>query len=73
MREIDDGEFAADLAITREEYDSRWAKQYAAYYRVSADSVRPRYAIPVASLQQGFKNVPLAAADFSCTQRTLPP
>lgn len=66
MQEIDDGEFAADLAITREEYNSRWAEDHAAFYRVTADSVRPRYAIPVARLQQGFKDVPLAAADFSC-------
>ncbi len=68
MQEIDDGTFTADLAITREEYDSRWAERHAAYYRVTADSVRPRYAIPVASLQQGLKDVPLAAADFSCRQ-----
>ncbi|MBW8897931.1 MAG: hypothetical protein JF619_07420 [Massilia sp.] len=67
MQEIDDGEFAADLAITREEYNSRWAEDDAAYYRVTADSARPRYAIPVARLQQGFKDVPLVAADFSCS------
>jgi len=66
MQEIDDGEFAADLAITREEYDSRWVDEFADYYRVTVDSVRPRYAIPVARLQQGFKDMSLAAADFSC-------
>jgi hypothetical protein len=66
MQEIDDSEFAADLAITREEYDSRWVDEFADYYRVTADSVRPRYAIPVARLQQGFKDMSLAAADFSC-------
>ena len=66
MQEIDDGAFATDLAITREEYDSRWAQDYAAFYRVTADSVRPRYAIPVARLQQRLKDMPLAAADFSC-------
>ena len=71
MQEIDDREFAADLAITREEYDSRWAEESADYYRVTADSVRPRYAIPVARLQQGLKDVPLAAADFSC-RRPVP-
>ncbi|MCC2971718.1 hypothetical protein [Massilia sp. IC2-476] len=70
MREIEDGDFAADLAITREEYDSRWAERHASFYRVSADSVRPRYAIPVAGLQQRLKNLPLAAADFSCTKQT---
>jgi len=69
MQEIDDGAFAADLAIAREEYDSRWAERYAAFYRVAGDSVRPRYAIPVAGLQQGFKHLPLALADFSCTKR----
>jgi len=69
MQEIDDGEFAADLAITREEYDTRWAEQYAAFYRVTAESVRPRYVIPVARLQQGFKDVPLVSTDFSCSQR----
>jgi hypothetical protein len=72
MQEIDDREFATDLAITRAEYDSRWADEFADYYRVTADSVRPRYAIPVARLQQGFRDVPLAAADFSC-MRPLPP
>lgn len=66
MQEIDYAAFAADLAIPRDEYDSRWAERYAAYYRVSADSVRPRYAIPIARLQQGLKDVPLRAADFSC-------
>jgi hypothetical protein len=66
MREIDDSRFAADLAITREEYDSRWAEDYAAFYRVTADSVRPRYEIPVARLQQGLKDKALAAADFDC-------
>ena len=34
MQEIDDGEFADDLAIAREEYDSLWALRHAAYYRV---------------------------------------
>jgi hypothetical protein len=72
MQEIDDRAFGADLTMTREEYGSRWAEDYADYYRVTADSVRPRYAIPVARLQQGFKDVPLAAADFSC-MRPLPP
>lgn len=43
IQEIDDGEFADDLAIAREEYDSRWALRHAAYYRVATDSVRPRY------------------------------
>lgn len=66
MREIDDSQFAADLAIPREEYDHRWAGQFAAFYRNTADSVRPRYEIPVALLQQRFKDVPLAAGDFSC-------
>lgn len=66
MQDIDDREFATDLAITREEYDSRWVDEFADYYRVTADSVRPRYAIPVARLQQGFKDGALAAADFSC-------
>ena len=69
MQEIDDGEFAADLGITREEYDSRWAEQHAAYYRVSAESVRPRYAIPLARLQQGLADLPLVSADFSCPRR----
>jgi hypothetical protein len=73
MREFDDGEFAADLAITREEYDSRWAEDYAAYYRVTADRIRPRYAIPVAGLQQGLKDTPLAVADFSCNRRAPKP
>jgi hypothetical protein len=73
MREFDDGEFAADLAITREEYDSRWADDYAAYYRVTADSIRPRYAIPVAGLQKGLMDTPLAAADFSCNRRAPKP
>jgi hypothetical protein len=68
MQEIDYGEFAADLAITREEYNSRWAEEYAAFYRVTADGVRPRYAIPVARLQQRLKDLPMAAADFSCRQ-----
>jgi hypothetical protein len=68
MQEIDYGEFAADLAITREEYNSRWAEEYAAFYRVTADSVRPRYEIPVARLQQRLKDVPLVATDFSCRQ-----
>ncbi len=68
MQEIDDGEFAADLAVPREEYDSQWAQRHAAYYRVSADGVRPRYAIPVARLQQGLKDSPLLASDFSCNQ-----
>lgn len=67
-QEIDYREFAADLAITREEYDEQWAEDYAAYYRVTVDSVRPRYTIPVARLQQGLKDVPLAAADFDCRQ-----
>jgi hypothetical protein len=69
MQEIDDGEFAADLAITREEYDSRWAEHHAVFYRTDAQSVRPRYAIPVARLQRGLADVPLVAADFSCPQR----
>ena len=68
MQEIDHERFAADLAITREEYDSRWAKRHAAYYRVTADGVRPRYAIPITALQQGLRDKPLAAADFSCRQ-----
>lgn len=68
MQEIEDDQFATSLAVTREEYNSRWAQDYAAFYRVSDDGVRPRYAIPVASLRQGFKSVPLAAADFSCRQ-----
>ncbi len=68
MQEIDDGEFAVDLAIPREEYDSQWAERHAAYYRISADGVRPRYAIPVARLQQGLKELPLSASDFSCNQ-----
>ena len=69
MQEIDYGEFAADLAITREEYNSRWAEQHAAFYRVTAKGVRPRYVIPVARLQQGLKDLPLVSADFSCSQR----
>ena len=64
--EIDDRDFDDSLTITREEYDSRWAQHYADYYRVTADSARPRYAIPVDRLQQALKDVPLAAADFSC-------
>jgi len=68
MQEIDDGEFAADLAITRAGYDSRLAQLYAAYYRVSADSARPRYAISVARLQQALKDVPPAASGFACAQ-----
>ncbi|MGV7207205.1 hypothetical protein ACLB1G_05055 [Oxalobacteraceae bacterium A2-2] len=68
MEEIDYGDFAADLAITREEYQSRWAEQYAAFYRVDADGVRPRYAIPVARLQLRLKDAPLAPADFACRQ-----
>lgn len=66
MEEIDDSDFDASLAITREEYDSRWAQHYAHYYRVTTDSARPRYAIPIVRLQQAFRDVPLAAADFSC-------
>lgn len=69
MKEIDDSEFAADLAITREEYDSRWAARYAAFYTIGADGVHPRYEIPVARLQNGFRDAPLAVADFSCPQR----
>jgi len=69
MQEIDDGAFVADLAIGREEYDSRWAERHAAFYRVTTDGIRPRYAIPVAGVQQGFGNLPLALADFSCTKR----
>jgi hypothetical protein len=68
MQEIDYGEFAADLAITREEYDSRWAEEYASFYSVTAESVRPRYTIPVARLRQGMKDLPLVAAQFSCHQ-----
>lgn len=68
MQEIDEGEFADDLAIAREEYDSLWALRHAAYYRVTADSVRPRYAISVARLQQGLKDLPPAASDFSCSR-----
>lgn len=68
MQEIDYREFAADLAITREEYDSRWAEEYANFYSVTAESVRPRYAIPVARLRQGMKDLPLVAAQFSCHQ-----
>lgn len=67
MREIDDGAFATDLAIPREEYDSLWAKRHAAFYRVGADGVRPRFAIPVTGVQQGLKNQPLALTDFACT------
>jgi hypothetical protein len=33
---------------------------------VDADNVRPRYLIPVARLQQGLKDAPLARADFDC-------
>jgi len=68
MQDIDESAFDADLAIPRDEYDSRWAAQYASFYKVGADSVLPRYEIPVASLQQGFKELPMAAADFSCRQ-----
>jgi len=68
-QDIDYDKFVADLAITREEYDDRWAEEDAAYYRVTADSVRPRYAIPVTALEQAFRNVPLVAADFSCAPK----
>ena len=60
-------------SFPREVYNSRWAKDHAAFYRVTADSVRPRYAIPVARLQQRLKDLPLAVADFSCrTPYSLP-
>ena len=67
-QEIDYHTFAAELAITREEYDSRWAEEDAAFYRVTADSVRPRYACPGAGLEQALKLAPLVAADFSCSR-----
>lgn len=73
VQEIDHDQFATDLSIPRDEYDSRWAAQYASFYRVTADSVRPRYAIPVAGLQQQLKTQPLAAADFSCTKPVSAP
>ncbi|MFD2368279.1 hypothetical protein [Pseudoduganella sp. GCM10020061] len=64
MQEIDQSEFASDLSIAREDYNDL-AGQYASFFRVTADSVRPRYAIPVTRLQQALKDVPLAA-DSSC-------
>ena len=36
------------------------------FTRLILISVCPRYAIPVARLQQGFKDMSLAAAVFSC-------
>jgi len=70
MQEIDYGEFVTDMSITRKEYDSRRDEEYDDFYRITADSVRPRYAIPVARLQQNLKGLPLAAADFSCQRTT---
>ncbi|KFI08381.1 hypothetical protein [Massilia sp. BSC265] len=40
----------------------------ATVFLVTTDSVRPRYAMPVGRLQQGLKDEPLMAADFSCSQ-----
>ncbi len=68
MEEIDASQFDATLAITREEYDSRWAARYADYFHVSANSASPRYAIQVARLREGFKALALAPGDFSCTE-----
>jgi len=66
MQEIADGEFTTAPAITREQYDSRFAEKFATLYHVTAEEARPRYTIPVARLEQALKGVPLAAADFSC-------